>query len=332
MIDAPAFAVHLLPFWRESQEAFQESDLPARSRLYSLTPYALETIWRESLTGYLNRLGWTHHVSPRAFVAEMLIPHLKKDLGQPLPTGAMFGAHGSMSLNGAGELSSTGVALLKHLTMRTDLHLLAWPWWVGDLPHRRQLRETPAWCPSCLAEWKREARPLYQPLLWMFQIITLCPRHRRPLVDRCPCCQKRQMILATNQTQPGECTSCGTFLGEEIRDFSGQPGDEQTAWQEWVFAVLEELLAASQAYGQLQWRPFFQHLANHLKEQQAYSKLAHLTGITRQALHRWVNDDDPYTPTNCATRLGFAHGRNRKVEWNCSPKGLSREGKRSLLL
>ena len=273
-------------------------DIPPRSQLYSLVPYETGTIWRESLTGYINRLGWTHHISPRAFVAEMILPHLAKNLGQRLPAAAAFGADGAMSLNGASEFSSAGVALLNHLTMRTDLYLLTLPWWVGDLPRRGHLRATPAWCPLCLAEWRDKGQPLYQPLLWMFHIVTICPRHRSPLMDRCPLCQKRQMILATNNTQPGACTSCGTFLGKGAKSFSGGPKHEQQmAWQEWVISVLEELLTTSQAYGQLHWEPFFSHLATYLKEHRAYSKLARVTGITRQALHRWVKSDDPYAPT-----------------------------------
>lgn len=298
MVDPPALAVCLLPPHRGKQDPFREREVPARSQLYSLAPYAIETIWRESLTGYINRLGWTHHVSPRAFAAEMLLPHLMRELGQPLPTAARFGANVAMSLNGTGSLASAGGALLNQLTRRTDLHLLTLPWWVGDLPRRGQLRATPAWCPVCLAEWRKQGQPLYQPLLWMFHIVTLCPVHRSPLLERCPRCQKRQLILATNTTQPGACTSCGTFLGEEASSCSGSPEQEpQMAWQEWVIAVLEELLTTSQASGPLEWEPFFQHLATYLKEHQAYSRLAQVTGITRQALHRWVKSDDPYAPT-----------------------------------
>jgi len=298
MGDTPAFAVCLVPPHRGEQDIFRENEVPARSQLYSLAPYEIETIWRESLTGYLNRLGWTHHVSPRAFAAEMILPPVMRDLGQPLPTAARFGAHEAMSLNGTGSLASAGGALLNHLTRRTDVHLLTLPWWVGDPPRRGQLRATPAWCPLCLAQWRKQGQPLYQPLLWMFHIVTLCPRHRSPLLERCPRCQKRQMILATNNTQPGACTSCGTFLGEDARSCSGEPEQEpQMAWQEWVIAVLEELLTTSQASGPLQWAPFFKHLATYLKEHQAYSKLARVTGITRQALHRWVKSDDPYAPT-----------------------------------
>jgi DNA-binding phage protein len=307
MIEHPRFSLRSLPFDSERQDIFQENNIPSRSRLYSLAPYQIETIWRESLTGYINRLGWTHHISPRAFVAEMILPHLKEDLGLPLPVAAMFGAHGAMSLNGTGELAHAGVALLKQLTVRTDLHLLTLPWWVGDLPRRGQLRETPAWCPSCLAEWSAQGLPLYQPFLWMFQMVIVCPRHRTLLVDRCSCCQKRQMIIATNQTQPGECTSCGMFLGEDSRSFSGQLDDEEyLAWQAWVISVLEELQTVSLAQGPIQWEMFFRHLAHYLKEHKAYSQLARFTGITRQALHRWGNKEDTYRPT-LPTLLKFCY-------------------------
>ncbi len=310
MKHASTVAVCLLRPQCEGQNTFQESDMPARSRLYSLAPYKIETVWRESLTGYINRLGWTHHISPRAFVAEMILPPLTKDLGLRLPAAAAFGADGAMSFNGTSDLASAGGALLNHLTMRTDLHLLTLPWWVGDLPRRGQLRATPAWCPLCLAEWRDQGQPLYQPLLWMFHIVTLCPRHRSPLMDQCLYCQKRQMILATNNTQPGECTSCGTFLAEDPKSFSGGPEHEQQmAWQEWVISVLEELLTISQADGQLQWEPFFSHLATYLKEHRAYSKLARVTGITRQALHHWVKSDDPYAPT-FQTLLQFCYACN----------------------
>src|SRR5438128_1573227 len=75
---------------------------------------------------------------------------------------ASFKTQDAMSLNGTGSFASAGVALLNDLTGRTDLHLLTLPWWVGDLPRRGQLRATPAWCPSCLAEWKDKEQPFYQ--------------------------------------------------------------------------------------------------------------------------------------------------------------------------
>ena len=36
-----------------------EEHILSRSRLYDLVPYEIGTPWCESLTGYINRLGWT---------------------------------------------------------------------------------------------------------------------------------------------------------------------------------------------------------------------------------------------------------------------------------
>ena len=57
----------------------QALDVPPRSRLYGLMPCEVGTVWSESLTSYLNRLGWRHAVSPRALAAEMIVPHLDSD-------------------------------------------------------------------------------------------------------------------------------------------------------------------------------------------------------------------------------------------------------------
>ncbi len=53
MVETPACAGCLLPPHRGEQDPFRESEVPARSQLYSLAPYEIETIWRESLTGYI---------------------------------------------------------------------------------------------------------------------------------------------------------------------------------------------------------------------------------------------------------------------------------------
>jgi hypothetical protein len=53
-----------------------EEPVLSRSRLYDLVPHEIGTPWCESLTGYINRLGWTHHVPPRALVAQEIVPRL----------------------------------------------------------------------------------------------------------------------------------------------------------------------------------------------------------------------------------------------------------------
>src|SRR5216683_7683848 len=96
----------------------EEYVLP-RSRLYDLAPYEIGTPWCESLTGYINRLGWTHHVPPRALVAQEIVPRLDKRLRLVAPVG-VFGTKWAMSLNGAGSMTQTWIEVLSCLTTRAD--------------------------------------------------------------------------------------------------------------------------------------------------------------------------------------------------------------------
>ena len=274
-----------------------DEQLFPRSRLYDLAPYETGTPWCESLTGYINRLGWTHHVPPRALVAQEIVPRLDEHQRLVAPVG-VFGTKWAMSLNGAGVATKPWTLVLSHLTSRGDLPLLTLPSWVGDLSPRWQLRETPAWCPSCFSDWRESGHPLYQPLHWMIRVVTLCPRHKTPLIDHCPHCQKLQLVFAPSKTQPGECTSCGHWLGKDVNTLSAQGvNDEHLAWQEWVWTILRELQATCSRSGMVPWESFFRHLATYLREQKGHSRLAQATGIDRTVLYRWVDPDDSYHPT-----------------------------------
>jgi DNA-binding phage protein len=271
----------------------QERPLP-RSRLYDLAPFAVRTPWCESLTGYINRLGWIHHVPPRALVAQEIVPRLDR-LAAPV---AVFGTKLAMSLNGVGVATKPWIGVLSHLTSREDLPLLTLPFWVGDLSPRWQLRETPAWCPSCISDWRANGQPLYQPLHWMMRVVTLCPQHQTPLIEHCPHCQKSQLVFASSKTQPGECTSCGHGLGNDGSPLSAQEeNSEHRTWQEWVWRILQGLQATSAHVGLVPWEAFFRHLAEYLREQKGYSRLAQATGIDRTVLYRWIDPADAYSPT-----------------------------------
>src|SRR6266849_610396 len=283
-----------------------EEHVLSRSRLYDLVPYEIGTPWCESLTGYINRLGWTHHVPPRALVAQEIVPRLDEHQRLVAPVG-VFGTKWAMSLNGAGAATRPWMEVLGYLTTRFDFHLLTLPSWVGDLSPRWQLRETPAWCPVCLTDWQTMGHPLYQPLLWMIRVITICPRHKIPLISHCFHCQKPQLVFAPSKRRPGECTACGQWLGKETNMVLDQDvSEELVTWQEWIWERLKELQAASLAAGVLTWEPFFRHLATYLQEQKGYSRLAQATGIDRTVLYRWVDPDDSYHPT-LETLLKFCY-------------------------
>jgi DNA-binding phage protein len=274
-----------------------EEHAQPRSRLYDLAPYEVGTPWCESLTGYINRLGWTHHVPPRVLVAQEIVPRLNEERRLAAPVG-VFGAKQAMSLNGAGVATKPWAEVLSVLTSRKDLLLLTLPLWVGNLSPRWQLRETPTWCPSCISDWRANGQPFYQPLHWMMRMVTLCPRHQTSLIDHCPHCQKRQLVFASSKTRPGECTSCGHELGTHVNTLAAQEeSSEHRAWQEWVWRILQELQASMRIDGLIPWEAFFRHLAIYLREQKGHSRLAQMTGIDRTVLYRWIDTADAYSPT-----------------------------------
>jgi hypothetical protein len=269
---------------REAQTYPDGCMLPPRSRLYGMAPCG-EGLWSESLTSYLNRLGWRHGVPPRWLVVQEMVPYLSSD--HLLPQLDTFCRQRAMSLNGNGSLALEWSAVLERLTGRPDLHWLTLHGWIGDLSDHGHLRLTPAWCPLCYSEWREQCSPIYQPQIWMFRVITHCPRHHRKLEDRCLQCHKPQSMLATHKSRPGQCTQCGAWLDTGLAMQPGEQSDEELQWQAWVIHTLEEMRLTSVSFHLLQWEHFFTNLATCLKELKGYVKFAHLTGFDRSLFYRW---------------------------------------------
>jgi TniQ len=235
------------------------------------------------LTSYLNRLGWRHHVSPRDLAAQEIVPHLSHEY--PKLQLAAFSRGPGMHINGAGKTAQEWTTILERLTMRSDLHFLALTFWVGDLSSRGHLRTVPAWCPACYMEWTEQALPLYQPLLWMFQAVTICPRHKRRLEDRCSYCGRTQSVVARG-THPGHCTQCNAWLGTALNHAESLLMDREVIhWQEWVIQALDELRMAAGAYS---WKQFFEGLEHCMKNRGVCSKLAEMTGFSRDLFYIWL--------------------------------------------
>jgi len=283
------------------------SDVPPRSRLYGLAPREVGTVWVESLTSYLNRLAWRHGISPRALVAQEIVPHVSQDF--PHHHLAVFSRGIAMSINGNGNVALEWSSILERLTAHANLDLLTLRRWIGDLPARGHLREKPSWCPVCYTEWREQNVPLYQPLVWMFQVVTICPRHKRRLQDHCPHCHKHQSVIAL-ETFPGHCTQCNTWLGADLDSLQEQEVDDETLeWQEWVISTLEELRVANSLTGALSWERFFASVERCINERGGCSKLTELTGIPRTSFYLWLRrmqNSRNYSPS-LEMILGFCY-------------------------
>jgi transcriptional regulator with XRE-family HTH domain len=243
------------------------------------------------LTSYINRLGWRCGVAPRALAAQEIGPLLEAERwNYPSPQlMGIFCATNAMSLNGPGNLTTNWAIVLEQLTKRIDIHLLTSPWWIGDLPMARNLRSSPAWCPTCYAEWKKQGLPIYQPLLWVLQVVTACSTHNRRLVERCPSCQGKQAVIASHKALPGECTKCAIWLGTEAEPVTEPDVDnEMMKWQLWVVQTLEELRMIRLSSEVIRWDAFFANLAVGMERPGSYPRLAQLTGINAETLRVWV--------------------------------------------
>ncbi len=147
--------------------------------------------------------------------------------------------------------ASAWVKTLEQLTGRTDLRVLTADPWANGLPNWGFLRSAPVWCPACYQQWQEQGQPVYQPLLWAVQAVTICLRHRQPLVEQCPSCQQKQSAIGA-KAAPGYCTQCGRWLGMQPATEDEIDAEELT-WQQWVVRAIEELSAASMAFGLLPW-------------------------------------------------------------------------------
>lgn len=273
-------------------DVFRVTDLPPRSRLYSIEPIAPESVWQESLSSYLNRLANRHHVPPRALATQEIVPHLSNDYFQ-----RQFGTVSrttATGINGNGELAREWSAILEQLTGRSDVCRLTTRWWLGDLTSGKYLRKKPAWCPVCYSEWRNQAGPIYQPLLWMFHTVILCPKHLTLLCDQCPHCQKHQSVIAL-KTPPGHCTQCQAWLGSTSDEVVEQ---ETVHWQQWIIHALEELRMECLTSGPLSWEPFFTHLAICMREPGAAQKLSNLSTMSQTLFYIWTGRTNKnYVPT-----------------------------------
>ncbi len=208
-----------------------------RSRLLSLEPLAIGTPDIEGLTGYVTRLAQEHCV-PTGLLVNREIPGVfgrskRRANGRSAPAG--FWRHGGHAINGTGMLAHDAVQTLSDATCRSDLHNLTLLPWTDVLPSRELLRLTRAWCPWCYRDWREGGDTAYVPLLWSIAAVTVCHRHRVPLLMRCPhpgCGYEESAFVHHSLVE--HCSRCGGWLGriEDAKNPVWRPDDiDRRVWE-----------------------------------------------------------------------------------------------------
>jgi hypothetical protein len=238
-------------------QAFESWDLtiprvPARSRLYSLTPIGVGTSWVESLTGYVARLAEAHAVSIGDLVGRELSQHSPAPLPLVHPSHRLVPRRqrshcfraGSYSLNGLGETTAIWVKALEIETCQSGLGFLTLLPLAEVLSETWIFRKFRAWCPECYQTWRQQDLPLYEPLLWSFQAVTTCLCHHLPLQECCPHCQQTTSPLAVF-SRPGYCAHCQQWLGLRVLQGGVPPGKSHRPLDDdrWIASALAELLS-----------------------------------------------------------------------------------------
>lgn len=200
----------------------------------------------ESLTSYIQRLAEAHAVETGTLVNHELrlrVPFAKGKRSGQVPTSTppypFFSE--AYRLNGTGDRARLWVSMLEELTQVRRLNLLTVLPWADVIDCRHLLRTNRAWCSSCYEGWRSSGRPVYEPLLWMLQVVTVCPNHRQSLDSLCPVCGRTQYVLSS-KARPGHCSRCQSWLGRvQGADIMGNDAAEDLQTAEMV----ADLLAAT---------------------------------------------------------------------------------------
>ena len=227
---------HALSVWKQCPPEL------SRSLLYHLPPQGIGTSMVESLSSYVSRLADAHAVPSFTLIREILDPLMptQQRLYYKL-TRYAFQSHGVTSYTQA------WIHALEQATQHVDIKRLTLLPWSPLICVRHLLRRQKTWCPHCYTNWQTHQQPLYEPLLWSLNAVTVCPQHHTLLVERCPheACGRTLPFLSPHY-RTGYCAYCCGWLGVSVPGATSTPdrvSPDELARQGWITHSIGEMLA-----------------------------------------------------------------------------------------
>ena len=208
-----------------------------RGALLPLCPAGVGTELVEGLSSYVVRLAVAHVLPTRLFVTELF----PRSYGCS-PREALLGRRG-VWLNGMGGTARAVATSLERFTLQKNLGRLTLGALCALLPPGRVLSLRRRWCPSCYAQMRGDQGECWDPLVWSLAPVVWCPRHRQPLADTCPFCDRAQPWLARD-TALGWCAWCGNDLAIPSRNPESAGADPRSvhADSRWAANVCADLV------------------------------------------------------------------------------------------
>jgi hypothetical protein len=212
--------------------------LPPRSILYSIEPMGIGTPYVESLASYINRLAVEHSISVADLFTKIIMVRYGNDYFSKSNTlGYLWKMLGA--INNVSETNANIARIMSELTARPDLKYLTLACLEG-LNTNGISAKIKRYCPKCYEERKTIGSTIYDPLIWNFNLIRICPIHRTYLVDKCTNenCTGNFTILK-NYSMLGYCPLCHRWLGFQPTDTIDTGTIES---QEWITKQLCDLV------------------------------------------------------------------------------------------
>lgn len=180
------------------------------SVLYPVSPKEIGTGMCESLSSYIIRLSTEHNIMTGILINKIVAPILDSRyiLNSSINGGNRF-YDGAKSLNAFDKNALEFTRILGSLTGRNDIKETTLREIKDLIASRDLLKNSLAWCPICLNQWKEDA---YYPLIWFFKDVKICVQHDCELEDICPFCNKHLPILHRKMLI-GQCPYCSNCLG-----------------------------------------------------------------------------------------------------------------------
>ena len=260
--------------------ADEQRSIPARSKLYNLTPEGIGT-WRiESLASYLSRLAHAHGVKCRTLastVSKAMPDHLKRSNER---------GWDEMAIPSNTLVTDAWNDALKTLSPREDLDVMTLAILKGRVSVRGLLHTNRRWCPLCMQEDYSRAVP-YRYLIWEVGVVEACPSHGITLISGCSC---GDLKIRTHPVESWshECPKCGDRIDQVREDTLREASPSALRRAVIIREALEDPLFVSRPNGLPAdgFAVFLRRLLSRLPRG-GQRHLAQLTGLEASSFFGW---------------------------------------------
>jgi hypothetical protein len=278
-------------------------EIPPRSYFYHLNPIGIGTPYVESLLSYLTRLAYEHSLP----LGKLLLLIWQLNSSSPkrnllsYQSDSVLYENRIIIFNGVREITRRWVQVSEELTSHSNFSYMTMLPWTHFLDEKKLLHPEKKWCSKCYDDWYKAKQPIYDPLLWSLQNITICPIHQIPLYSRCAYSNCNKPVKLGSTLLPiGYCQNCERWLGEasyEMQQFIKElPDLEPEEFQKnlWYSLASADLIGNTKNLSTFFLRDGFESVIKFLFHEVAKDELgllASFIGCSGRTISNWLHSE-----------------------------------------